>query len=118
MFPTRCLLPAPRPHPKTCVSCCSEQPLQPPGQSCTPPQPPHGLPSPPRRVALDFSGKGAFRLCIVLKSKLCWTGSIAGAELQVDNPVRGFLYRIMTMQLVDHFLVLVVLLSCIEVGDG
>lgn len=57
-------------------------------------------------------------MCIVLKSKLCWTGSIAGAELQVDNPVRGFLYRIMTMQLVDHFLVLVVLLSCIEVGDG
>ena len=35
--------------------------------------------------------------------------------LQVDNPVRRFLYRLMTLTLVDYFLVLVVLLSCVEV---
>jgi len=36
---------------------------------------------------------------------------------QVDNPVRGFLYRLMTMQAVDYLLVLVVLASCVEVGS-
>lgn len=36
--------------------------------------------------------------------------------VQVDNPLRGFLYNLMTMQFTDYFLVAVVLLSCAEVG--
>ena len=34
---------------------------------------------------------------------------------QVDNPVRGALYHLMTTQAVDYFLMLLVLLSCVEV---
>ncbi|PSC71712.1 voltage-gated ion channel superfamily isoform A [Micractinium conductrix] len=36
--------------------------------------------------------------------------------LKVDNPLRGFLYNLMTMQFTDYFLVAVVLLSCAEMA--
>ncbi|PRW21007.1 voltage-gated ion channel superfamily [Chlorella sorokiniana] len=52
-----------------------------------------------------------------LKAAAALGGSTAAAApAKVDNPVRGALYHLMTTQAMDYLLMLLVLLSCVEMG--